>query len=62
MTPPVFAATRLLIYLVSGEGKAEAVRRTFADEPSPETPASRVRGVETIAIVDAAAASRLPQA
>jgi 6-phosphogluconolactonase len=62
MTPPVFAATRLLIYLVSGEGKAEAVRRTFADEPSPETPASLVRGVETIAIVDAAAASRLPQA
>jgi 6-phosphogluconolactonase len=62
MTPPVFAATRLLIYLVSGEGKAEAVRRAFADEPSAETPASLVRGLETIAIVDAAAASRLPQA
>lgn len=61
LTPPVFAATRLLIYLVTGESKAEAVRRAFADEPSPESPASLIRGVETIAILDAAAASRLPQ-
>jgi 6-phosphogluconolactonase len=60
MTPPVFAATRLLIYLVTGEAKAEAVRRALADEPSPETPASLLRGQETIAILDAAAASKLP--
>ena len=59
MTPPVFAAARLLIYLVTGESKAGAVRRAFADEPSAETPASLVRGVETIAILDAAAASQL---
>ena len=59
LTPPVFAETGLLIYLVTGESKAEAVRRAFAEEPSPETPASLVRGVETIAILDAAAASKL---
>ena len=52
MTPPVFAATRLLVYLVTGEAKAEAVRRAFADEPSPATPASLIRGAETIAILD----------
>ena len=61
LTPAAFAATALLIYLVTGESKAEAVRRTFVEEPSPETPASLVRGQETIAILDAAAASRLPQ-
>ena len=59
LTPPMFAATRLLVYLATGESKAEAVRRSFAEEPSPETPASLIRGVETIAILDAAAASQL---
>ena len=59
LTPPAFAATRLLIYLVTGESKAEAVRRAFVEEPSPDTPASLVRGQETIAILDAPAASRL---
>jgi 6-phosphogluconolactonase len=59
MTPPVFAATRLLVYLATGESKAEAVRRAFAEEPSRETPASLIRGVETIAILDAAAAAQL---
>ena len=57
MTPPVFAATQLVVYLAVGEGKAEAVRRAFADEPSPATPASLIRGRETIAILDAAAAA-----
>lgn len=59
LTPPVFAATRLLVYLVAGEPKAVAARRAFADDPSPATPASLIRGVETIAILDEAAASRL---
>ena len=59
MTPPVFAATGLLVYLATGEAKAEAVRRAFAEEPSPATPASLIRGSETIAILDAAAASLL---
>jgi 6-phosphogluconolactonase len=59
MTPPVFAAAALLVYLVTGAAKAEAVRRAFADEPSPATPASLVRGRSTIALLDRAAALRL---
>ena len=59
MTPPVFAACGLLVYLVTGEEKADAVRRAFAEEPSAETPASLVRGVTTVALLDAAAASKL---
>ena len=59
LTPPVFAACGLLVYLVTGEAKADAVRRAFRAEQSPETPASLVRGRETIALLDAAAASRL---
>jgi 6-phosphogluconolactonase len=60
LTPPVFAAARLLVYLVTGDGKADAVRRAFADEPSADTPASLVRGLRTVALLDAAAASLLP--
>jgi 6-phosphogluconolactonase len=60
LTPRVFARARILVYLVTGEAKADAVRRAFADEPSPDTPASLVRGVETIAILDGPAASQLP--
>ena len=60
LTPPVFASARLLVYLVTGEGKAEAVRRAFADEPSAAAPASLVRGARTLALLDAAAASLLP--
>ena len=59
MTPPVFAAAGLVVYLATGEAKAEPVRRAFAEEPSPATPASLIRGRETIAILDAAAASLL---
>jgi 6-phosphogluconolactonase len=59
LTRPVFEATGLLVYLATGEEKAEAVRRAFAEEPSPATPASLIRGRETIAILDAAAAEEL---
>jgi 6-phosphogluconolactonase len=59
LTPPVFATCRLLVYLVTGDAKADAVRRAFAGEPSAETPASVIRGRETIALLDAAAASQL---
>jgi 6-phosphogluconolactonase len=62
LTPPVFAAAGLLVYLVTGAAKADAVRRAFADEPSPATPASLVRGRRTIALLDPAAAMRLPGA
>ena len=59
LTPPVFAACGVLVYLVSGEGKADAVRRAFAADSSPEVPASLIRGRRTIAILDRAAASLL---
>jgi 6-phosphogluconolactonase/glucosamine-6-phosphate isomerase/deaminase len=49
-----------MLYLVTGENKADAVVRAFEDEPSPATPASLVRGGQTIAILDRAAAARLP--
>ena len=59
MTPPAFADAALLVYLVTGEGKADAVRRAFAEEPSEATPASLVRGRETLVLLDAPAASSL---
>lgn len=62
LTPPVFAASGLLVYLVTGEAKADAVRRAFAAEPSPDTPSSLVRGQETIALLDPAAAMLLGDA
>ena len=59
LTPPVFAECALLVYLVTGEKKADAVRSAFDEEPSAATPASLVRGRRTIALLDAAAASLL---
>ena len=61
MTPPVFAEAAVLVYLVTGEAKAQAVKAAFADEPGPAIPASEIRGRTTIAILDAAAAALLPQ-
>ena len=59
LTLPVLGATRTMVYLVTGEGKAEAVERAFRAAPSPATPASLIRGERTIALLDRAAASRL---
>ena len=59
MTRPALSAARTMVFLATGEGKAEAVGRAFDGEPSPDTPASVVRGVETIAILDRAAAGYL---
>ena len=59
MTPKVFAETGVLVYLVTGEEKAAAVKAAFADERSPATPASLIRGQTTIAILDASAAALL---
>jgi 6-phosphogluconolactonase len=59
LTPRVFEETDLLVYLVTGSGKAEAVWRAFAADPDPATPASLVRGRETVVLLDAPAASLL---
>ena len=62
LTIPALESGAHVVFLVVGEGKAEAVRRAFADEPSQATPASLVRsraGTTTV-ILDTAAAALLP--
>jgi 6-phosphogluconolactonase/glucosamine-6-phosphate isomerase/deaminase len=52
---------RHIVFLVAGEGKAEAVERAFAMEPSHDAPGSLVRprdGRMTV-LLDPPAASRL---
>jgi 6-phosphogluconolactonase len=61
LTIPALATGAHVVFLAVGEGKAEAVRRAFAEEPSRMTPASLVRSCRgaTTAILDEAAASLL---
>jgi 6-phosphogluconolactonase/glucosamine-6-phosphate isomerase/deaminase len=50
-----------VLFLVSGDSKAEAVERAFGRPPSPDTPSSLIRSAEgrTRVVADAAAAARL---
>src|SRR4051794_6701528 len=61
MTLPILRAADEVLFLVAGEDKADAVQRAFAGEPSRSTPGSLVRsmGGKTVAVLDAAAASKL---
>lgn len=62
LTIPALESGAHVVFLAVGEGKALAVRRAFAEPPSPLTPASLVRsqtGTTTV-ILDAAAAALLP--
>jgi 6-phosphogluconolactonase len=60
LTIPTLNAIPTIVYLVTGEAKAEAVKRAFEDAPDPATPSSLVRGAErTLVVLDAAAASLL---
>jgi 6-phosphogluconolactonase len=60
LTIPALNAIPTIVYLVTGEAKAEAVKRAFADPPDPATPSSLVRGAErTLVVLDRAAASLL---
>ncbi|HSX22746.1 MAG TPA: 6-phosphogluconolactonase [Gaiellaceae bacterium] len=59
LTLPLLCSARTMVYLATGEDKADAVKRAFADEPSRATPASLVRGEETLVVLDAAAAALL---
>jgi 6-phosphogluconolactonase len=61
LTLPPLRAARELLFLVTGEEKADAAKRAFTGEPSRDTPASLVRAVRgtTTAVLDAAAASKL---
>jgi 6-phosphogluconolactonase len=61
MTIPTLAASRTILFLVTGEKKAGAAARAFGGLPDAGTPASLVRSAagRTIALLDEAAAARL---
>ena len=61
VTLPVLNAARDLVFLISGEDKAEAVARAFGDAPDPDAPASLVRPTDgrLTVLLDAPAAARL---
>jgi 6-phosphogluconolactonase len=59
---PTLRSAHEILFLLAGEGKADAAARAFASEPSPDTPASlvRSRAGRTVVILDRAAAAKLP--
>jgi 6-phosphogluconolactonase len=61
MTIPMLAASRTILFLVTGAEKAEAAARAFAGPPDRGTPASLVRSAagSTIALLDRAAAAHI---
>jgi 6-phosphogluconolactonase len=61
LTLPALRAAEEVLFVVTGEAKADAVRRSFGDEPSPEIPASLVgsESGHTAAILDRAAAAAI---
>ena len=58
LTLPVVNAAAQIVFLVTGEDKAEAVARVFSGRPDPRAPGSLVDG-NVVALLDAAAGSRL---
>jgi 6-phosphogluconolactonase len=58
LTLPVVNGSRQIVFLVTGEDKADAVARAFAGAPDPSAPASLVDGEVTV-LLDEAAARRL---
>jgi 6-phosphogluconolactonase len=57
-TLPVVNASRQIVFLVTGEDKADAVARAFSGRPDPMAPASLVEGEVTL-LLDEGAARRL---
>jgi len=61
LTLPALRSASELLFVVTGEAKADAARHAFTSEPSRESPASLVRAESgrTIAILDRAAAAAI---
>jgi 6-phosphogluconolactonase len=61
LTLPMLCGAREVLFLVTGEDKADAAKRAFVDEPSRATPGSLVRATRgtTTAVLDAAVAAIL---
>ena len=61
LTPPALRGAGRIVFLVTGEQKAEAVARALAGPPDPAVPGSLIRSErgETLAILDRQAALRL---
>jgi 6-phosphogluconolactonase len=61
LTLPLLRGARDVLFLVSGDDKAEACKRAFGAKPSAATPGSLVRANDgtTTAVLDAAAAALL---
>jgi 6-phosphogluconolactonase len=58
LTLPVVNASSQIVFLITGDDKAEAVQRIFAGPPDPRAPGSLVEG-KVLALLDPAAAARL---
>ena len=58
LTLPVVNTSARIVFLVTGEDKADAVRRALSGPPDPQAPGSLVDG-EAVALLDPAAAARL---
>jgi 6-phosphogluconolactonase len=61
MTLPVLCSAPEVLFLVTGESKAEAVERAFGRPPNPGTPSSLIRSARgrTRVVADESAAKRL---
>jgi 6-phosphogluconolactonase len=58
LTLPMVNSSGQIVFLVTGEDKAEAVERAFRGPPDPHAPGSLVEG-PVVALLDPAAAARL---